>query len=330
MTDLLIATFGFLLAYQAGALVTAFTPRRIPGTGALLTPLLFAVIATLAFLIPHEIGERAGAGHAVEDLDSHLPGVPAAWVMGLLAFFGVRTVLRLGIEARTAWRLHVSRVAPSPALERKLRRVRDRLAALAPSAPVPAIRLHRSAAPMSPFVRGLMVPTIHLDAGLAEALSDEHLAAILLHETAHRLRCDPWMAMLYSVVLSVLDLGGAGRRRWQRWRERAEFACDDFAAARLGAGLPVAEAIVAVLRFGTRPMPSATGTAFCSEDDAPRRRVRRLLARGRAPAASDSATWRPVAAGVLLLVLTASVCYREAGLTVFCLLEHAVGVHCVD
>jgi len=328
VTDLLIAAVGFALAYQATALAGSRFARLLSGTGALLAPLVVATLTTVAILLPHALGKLAGTPHSPTEFDAHIPGSPSPWALALLAFFGGRALLRLWVEACFAVRLRSARVPIPAALQTRFARVAHRFHTVAPDTRLPEIGLHACDEAREPFVRGWLRPRVYLHREVAARVAEDHLLAVLLHEAGHARRGDTLVALLYSLAVSPLDLGRAGRERFARWRVQSELACDDFAAGRVGSGLGIAEAIVAVARLAQPSPRPARGPAFSSAQFA-RLRIQRLLRRDSRPRTRPEPSWRLPAAALLLLVVATSVSFPRLGLAFFCFWEHIVGVYCL-
>jgi hypothetical protein len=144
-----------------------------------------------------------------------------------------------------------------------------------------------------PFVTGWRVPVLVLPPALRDLLRPEEWASLLLHEFAHIARRD----VIHNAVLRLL-----GAIAWyqapfwwllgelDRARERS---CDDRAVETMGAGLPLARALVLLEeRRGRRPGLAMAGTGgdFAA-------RVRRILATGAGRAG------RPVRHGMSMVAL---------------------------
>ena len=101
---------------------------------------------------------------------------------------------------------------------------------------------------------------------------------------------------------------------------------------RLGSRRLVAEAIVEVLRWQVDLRAPSSAVAFCCSDDL-RSRVERLLVideRNTEP--RQTLNLGRLAGGLVLACMTVgwvSWMFPQGGLIVYCLLEHAVGMHCV-
>lgn len=125
------------------------------------------------------------------------------------------------------------------------------------------------------FTAGFLHPRIYLSTALLEALEDDEIIAVLLHETHHMARRDPFRIFVATLLKDAFWYLPAVRALWRGFIEAKEQAADD-AASRLGT-LPLAGAL---LKLATRPpVPAFSGMpAF----HGPRieERVRRLLVPG--------------------------------------------------
>jgi hypothetical protein len=117
-----------------------------------------------------------------------------------------------------------------------------------------------------------------------DALSDEDLDQIVMHEHAHLARYDDWLRMLQSVIASVAGLHPAVRFILRKIDVEREAACDDLVVSRTGAARRLAACLVnaatasAIVAGAHEPevIPGAVRSA-----PALRVRVTRLLDAGR-------------------------------------------------
>ncbi len=315
MTDVLVGFLAFLVFQQATTLgLKAVSGRMLRGRSWFLLPTVIGFAALAISLFSHLAGSLRGQGHATSDVDSWIPGTPSPWVILLVAAVGTRVLIRCLKEATLAIYLVRASRASSTRLDG------GRL----------ALRVHESDRLRAPFVRGIYRPILYVHRDLLESLSPPSLQALLLHETCHARRGDHRVAWIHSILVRPLDLLRLLAPLHAAWRDRVEHVCDDFAARRLGSGVPVAQAIVDVLRFvHLRPESLSPGPAFVSGAEALRVRVTRLLARDHLEECPGpgmaSASW----AGGLLLVGACAAFASGIGLELYCLLEHVVGMHCV-
>jgi beta-lactamase regulating signal transducer with metallopeptidase domain len=124
---------------------------------------------------------------------------------------------------------------------------------------------------------GLVRPRVLVSRAVVDRLDAQALRAVLAHEHAHLDRSDLRWSALVELAGCVAPLTS----RWTSvWREAAEEAADDVAAARTD-GLTVAHALVTVARLR---LDAAPGFAFGAAGL--ERRVNRLLGVRVAPRAS--------------------------------------------
>jgi bla regulator protein blaR1 len=128
---------------------------------------------------------------------------------------------------------------------------------------------------------GLGRPAILVSRAVADALSDESLDEIVMHEQAHLDRYDDWSQLLLAVVGSLAGLHPAVRFLARRLDLDREAACDDRVVSRTGATRRYASSLLAVAAASNPEagrvefaagVPTATTTA-----SALRVRVGRLL-----------------------------------------------------
>lgn len=135
---------------------------------------------------------------------------------------------------------------------------------------------------------GVFRPRTLLSKGLARALPDRLLTAVLAHEHAHARRRD----ILWKLAAELLSLGhlpGSRRAILTELELACEQACDEEAGAALGNRVQVAEALLAMERVRQRAMGASSAALAFGEHqltarvesligDAPRRRGERLVA----------------------------------------------------
>lgn len=94
---------------------------------------------------------------------------------------------------------------------------------------------------------GMFHPTLVLGVELLASLERDELLALLSHEEAHRQRSDPFYRMLILFSSRLLPLVGA--QLFERWVERTEELCDQYAAHQLNDPIVVASALVHTRRL---------------------------------------------------------------------------------
>ena len=108
---------------------------------------------------------------------------------------------------------------------------------------------------------GLGRPVILVSRSVADALSDESLDEIVMHEQAHLDRYDDWSQLLLAVVGSLAGLHPAVRFLARRLDVDREAACDDRVVSCTGATRRYASSLLAVAAASN---PEAGGIAFAA------------------------------------------------------------------
>jgi len=91
---------------------------------------------------------------------------------------------------------------------------------------------------------GLGRPVILVSRAWVDALSDDDLDQIVMHEHAHLARYDDWLRMLQAVIASVAGLHPAVRFILRKIDVEREAACDDLVVSRTGAARRLAACLV--------------------------------------------------------------------------------------
>jgi beta-lactamase regulating signal transducer with metallopeptidase domain len=196
------------------------------------------------------------------------------WALGI-----VMGLARLLIGAVLVWRLKRSsepsvsaRVLDSATTAARLLGLRD----------TPEIRV--SSLTVSPMVMGVARPAILLPSGLEERLDDAHLAAALLHETAHIAHRDTLIGLFQRVAATLFWWCPLVHLVNRRLDDLREDICDNYVIRAQGDGLCLAQVLVHVAErtqdwarmrwIGAMAMTEPTGKGFEG-------RVRRLLQKER-------------------------------------------------
>ena len=108
---------------------------------------------------------------------------------------------------------------------------------------------------------GLGRPVILVSRSVADALSDESLDEIVMHEQAHLDRYDDWSQLLLAVVGSLAGLHPAVRFLARRLDVDREAACDDRVVSCTGATRRYASSLLAVAAASN---PEAGGVEFAA------------------------------------------------------------------
>jgi beta-lactamase regulating signal transducer with metallopeptidase domain len=205
-----------------------------------------------------------------------LPALPGTVTTGLIAFWALTLVFGLIRIARSC--REVGRLKRTSVLFDVAREARLTMWVSARDSSRRRMGLRMSESRAGACALGLGGPPIILVSGsLVEALSDDELDEIVMHEQAHLERRDDWLRLLQAIASSIAGLHPAMRFILRQIDADCEAACDDRVVARTGdarryAWTLAAAASAAVERNELGLTPAATGTAA-----ALRRRVNRLL-----------------------------------------------------
>lgn len=156
-----------------------------------------------------------------------------------------------------------------------------------------------SSLPDGAVVAGLRRPQIFCDERLAERLSDDELAAVVLHERHHQLRADPLRLLLLATVEPLVGRSAVGRRWLARRRADMEIAADRFA---LDLGVRRSHLAGAILALADASASGHGAAGFTSSDEL---RLRALL-----DDRPDGSIWRQRrgSARVVLAGVVATIC----------------------
>lgn len=144
---------------------------------------------------------------------------------------------------------------------------------------------------------GLTRPTLFVARSVVEACSPAELDAVLAHELAHARQHDNLRRLVMVAAPDWLGLGPGGRQLDASWRQAAEFAADESAAAGRDGAVHLAAALVKVARLAVSP-PDPMPASALYQGDPIAERVRRLLD---PPAARDERPWPAWARGWILV-----------------------------
>ena len=313
---------GLIIAWMVAASIRAL-PRLNAATRHAVW--WFALAAVLAIPVAHRLaaitaptprsGLEAGASSVLV-----LPAIPAGILAGLAAIWAMTAavgVLRIVLSCRALGRLKRTSTPIDGSREARLP-----LWVAARSnthGGHRAAELRISDCISGACALGLGRPVVLVSRAVADALSDESLDEIVMHEQAHLDRYDDWSQLFEAFVGSLAGLHPAVGFLMRRLDLDREAACDDRVVSYTGATRRYASALLAVAAAsnpGTRrgessaAMSRATTTA-----SALRVRVGRILEPGRARGARVMPAARIVsvtALAVAVLVLT-----RVAPIAVF-------------
>ena len=271
------------------AWITAAAVRAMPRLNAATRHAVWwlALAAVLAIPVAHGLAAISPNSPSAPDLTTSLdatgalmlPAVPDGVVAGAAALWAMMAavgMLRIALSCRTIGRL---KRASSP-FDRS-REARLPLWVAARDGGHRAAQLRTSDGMTGACALGLGRPVILVSRSVADALSDESLDEIVMHEQAHLDRYDDWSQLLQAVVGSLAGLHPAVRLLARRLDVDREAACDDRVVSRTGATRRYASSLLSVaaasnLEAGgvgfAAGVPTATTTA-----SALRVRVGRLL-----------------------------------------------------
>ena len=132
--------------------------------------------------------------------------------------------------------------------------------------------------------RGLLRPTIVVDACFARTADDEVLVAAVLHEVAHVRGRDALRGFVARACMAVNPAARLLRPELERWRSAREAGCDEEAVSSGGRALALAAGIVQAAKFRCAELP-AHCVGLCGHDAAALRlRLSLLLAEPSPPA----------------------------------------------
>jgi Zn-dependent protease with chaperone function len=106
------------------------------------------------------------------------------------------------------------------------------------------------------FCAGYVRPRIYVSTGALDVLSDDELAAVLLHEDHHRVLRDPLRLACAQILSQALFFLPALQSLGDRWSDLAEERADDAAVQAAGDKGPLAAALLA---FDDRTPPGSSG-----------------------------------------------------------------------
>ncbi len=129
------------------------------------------------------------------------------------------------------------------------------------------------------FVWGFWDTKLIISSGLLDVLSVEELRGVIEHEAAHHTRRDNFFKSALSAA-SCFSLAFPLTRLVLRWQaEQIEFICDEIAAAKSGAPLDIASALVKLSRNPAANFTEMSWTAafFSRREKTVEKRVKRLI-----------------------------------------------------
>ncbi len=310
---------GLAIAFATGA-VLASTRRLNAATRHVIWWATCAAVLALpaahlaAGLLP---GAPAAASPPPAPAALPLPAAPG-WLLPILAIGWAALVLARGVGIARS----VAAVGRLKRLSQPLEPARAaRLGMWRTARPRRRPRLHVSSEARGACALGFLRPIILVSRPLVEALDDDDLDEIVMHECAHLERYDDWTQLLQAAVTAVAGWHPAIAFVGRGIRFEREAACDDRVVARTGAPRDYARSLVEAAALGGEPGLSAI-PGVCAARSALRRRVHRLLDPLRARGSRVKA-WSGLA-GIALLAVSVGGAVRIPAMIV--LVESAVAL----
>lgn len=144
--------------------------------------------------------------------------------------------------------------------------------------------VHRLEAPFPVVaVVGALRPRLFVSAAVLDGCTHAEVGAIVAHELGHISARDNLKALVFRCAPDLLSRTTAGRDLERAWKEAAEEAADDYAAAR-HSSLDLASALIKVARLAPGELPAAVVASTLYRVENLERRVRRLLKKPRVDA----------------------------------------------
>jgi beta-lactamase regulating signal transducer with metallopeptidase domain len=251
------------------AWITAAAVRAMPRLNAATRHAIWwlAIAAVLSIPVAHGLAaitpNSPSAPNLAASLDAAralmLPAFPDGVVAGAAALWAITAavgMLRIARSCRTLGRL---KRASSP-FDRS-REARLPLWVAARDGGHRAAELRTSDTMTGACALGLGRAVILVSRSVADALSDESLDEIVMHEQAHLDRYDDWSQLLQAVVRSLAGLHPAVRFLGRRLDVDREAACDDRVVSRTGATRRYASSLLTVAAASN---PQAGGIEFAA------------------------------------------------------------------
>ena len=270
------------------AWITAAAVRAMPRLNAATRHAIWwlALAAVLAIPVAHGLAAIATGTPSAPDLTPldaagalMLPAIPDGVVACAVAIWAMTAAVgawRVARSCRALWRLKRASSPFDPSREARLP-----LWVAAREGGHRAADLRTSDGMTGACALGLGRPVILVSRSVIDAVNDESLDEIVMHEQAHLDRYDDWSQLLQAVIGSLAGLHPAVRFLARRMEVDREAACDDRVVSRTGATRRYAASLLAAAA-ATSPkacgatsaagVPTATTTA-----SALRVRVGRLL-----------------------------------------------------
>jgi hypothetical protein len=139
------------------------------------------------------------------------------------------------------------------------------------------VRLLEASDVNQPIAFGVWRWTIVVPRGIKTRLNRRELEALLAHELAHLVRGDAWWLLIGRLLCGCLPFQPLNFLARLRWRQAAEFQCDDWAAERTRNPLTLAHCLTRVAEWRLDTADCAHALPVGGPQPTLSRRVERLL-----------------------------------------------------
>lgn len=251
------------------AWITAAVVRAMPRLNAATRHAVWwlALAAVLAIPVAHGLATISTGAPSTPDLTGAadavgvlmVPAIPdgiVAWAVAIWAMTAAVSALRIARSCRALGRLKRASLPFDRSREARLP-----LWIAARNGGHRAAELRIFNGTTGACALGLGRPVILVSHAVADALSDESLDEIVMHEQAHLDRYDDWSQLLLAVVGSIVGLHPAVRFLARRLDVDREAACDDRVVLRTGATRRYASSLITVAAASN---PQAGGVEFAA------------------------------------------------------------------
>jgi len=197
----------------------------------------------------------------------------AKWLAGLVAAIVAAGSLRFFIAGRRfRRRIRKFRAVDAGLISDTLSRVVRRAALRR------RVRLLEADDVSEPIAFGIWRWTIVVPQGIETQLDRNELEALLAHELAHLVRGDTWWLLMGRLLCCCLPFQPLNFLARERWKQAAEFQCDDWAANLTDNPLSLAHCLTRVAEWRLDFADRAHVLSAGGSDSTLSRRVERLLA----------------------------------------------------
>lgn len=200
-----------------------------------------------------------------------LPGF-ASWLAGLVVFIVTAGALRFFISGqRFRRRVRKFRTVEAGRVFETLSRVIQRVALRR------RVRLLEADDVSEPIAFGIWRWTIVVPPDIETRLERTELEALLAHELAHLVRGDTWWLLMGRLLCCCLPFQPLNFLARERWKQAAEFQCDDWAASQTENPLSLAHCLTRVAEWRLDVANFSHVLPAGGSDSTLSRRVERLL-----------------------------------------------------